>query len=207
MSTDLVPMHPEATGDPQEVRWVVPAGTLPLAGAIAYAPGALGDMIEAGTVAGVRVETCAVRIRLADGNTWARHGPPVRDALSRALLEPQAWRPAAAVTDDELLRAALQDVLDGPAGDYIRSHGGEVTIAGTRDGRAEVRMRGACSHCPAAGVTLHSRLEAELRRRYPDLVELRATEDRCHGTRPRWPTIRRRGGNISPPGHTGPRAD
>lgn len=187
-----VPMHPEVTDDPQEVRWVIPAGTLPLVGPVTDVPGALGDMMRAGTVAGVEVEPRAVRIRLSDGEAWAQHGARLWDALAQALREPQTWRPAAAVGGDEVLRATLQDVLDGPIGDYIRSHGGEIVIAGVQDGRAEVRMHGACAQCPAAGFTLHARLEAELRRRYPDLVELRAVEDRCHGFRPRWPTIRRR---------------
>lgn len=189
MNASLVPMHPEATDDPQEVRWVIPAGTLPLVGPVAHVPGGLGDMIEAGTVTAVRVEARAVRIRLSDGETWPRHGAPVRDALQRALQEPGAWRPATTVGEDQMLRAALQDVLDGPAGDYIRSHGGEVVITAAHDGRAEVRMRGACTHCPAAGITLHARLESELRRRYPDLIELRATQDDYHRLRPRWPTI------------------
>ena len=92
------------------------------------------------------------------------------------LLPVDLYVPRTAVTEDDMLRAALEDVLAGPAGDYIRSHGGEVTVVSACDRRAEVRMSGTCAHCPAAGFTLHSRLESELRARFPSLRELRATE-------------------------------
>ncbi|MGW3354238.1 NifU family protein [Streptomyces bungoensis] len=189
----LVPMHPEATTDPQTVRWVIPAGTLPVVGEITEAPGELGELLRSDDIASIEVETQAVVVRLADGRTWSGTGARVRDALGAALHHPDRWRPAGAVTEDDLLRAALRDVLDGPVGDYIRSHGGEVTIASAHDRQAEVHMAGACAHCPAAGFTLHSRLESELRARFPDLVELRATEECGKTARPTWLTLRRRG--------------
>ncbi|MEU0253412.1 NifU family protein [Streptomyces sp. NPDC006184] len=186
----VIPMHPEATADPQTVRWVIPAGTLPVVGKVAEAPDELGAMLHSEDVASIEVEAQAVVIRLADGRSWSGTGARVRDALSAALQHPRRWRPAHVVTDDDVLRAALQDVLDGSVGDYIRSHGGEVTIAFAHDRRAEVRMEGTCSHCPAAGFTLHSRLESELRARFPDLVELRATEA-GKAARRQWLTLRR----------------
>jgi len=185
-------MHPEATADPQTVRWVVPAGTLPVVGEMADAPDELGDLLRSEDIASIEVETQAVVIRLADGQSWSGTGARVRDALSAALRHPHQWRPAGTVTEDDVLRAALQDVLDGPAGDYIRSHGGEVTIVSAHDRHAEVRMAGTCTHCPAAGFTLHSRLESERRARFPALVELRATEEPGKATRRTWLTLRRR---------------
>ncbi len=191
MST--VPMHPEATADPQVVRWVIPAGTLPVVGTIARPPETLATLLDSGLVAAVEVRTQAVLIRLADGRSWSTAGTAVRDALGAALRQPEAWRPSGEVGEDDVLRAALQEVLDGAAGDYIRSHGGEVTIVSVGDRRAEVGMSGTCSHCPAAGFTLHSRLETELRERFPALVELRATEsgEPTHPGRRRLPLLAR----------------
>lgn len=190
---ETVPMHPEATDAPQTVRWVVPAGTLPVVGRIAEAPDELGEMLRSGDVAAIEAETRAVVIRLADGRSWSGAGARVRDALGAALRQPRRWRPAAEVSEDDVLRAALRDVLDGAIGDYIRSHGGEVTIVSAHDRRVEVRMAGACTHCPAAGFTLHSRLEAALRERFPGLVELRATEEPAKSAGRTWLTLRRRG--------------
>ncbi|QLJ04948.1 NifU family protein [Streptomyces sp. NEAU-sy36] len=189
-----VPMHPEPTTDPRTVRWVIPAGTLPLVGPVTDAPADLGTMLRSGTIAAIEVEPQAVLIRLAPDHAWATTGPRVRDALGTALGHPDQWRPATTPTEDDLLHAALQDVLNGPAGDYIRSHGGEATIVSAQDRRAEVRLSGTCTHCPAADFTLHSRLESELRKRFPALLELRATEQ--PGRRrpgPTWLSLRRRG--------------
>lgn len=174
--TAVVPMHPEATADPQTLRWVIPAGTLPVVGEIADAPDELGDLLRSGDISSLEVEAQAVLIRLSDALHWSAAGARIRDALATALQHPEHWKPSTAVTEDDLLRAALEDVLAGPAGDYIRSHGGEVTIVTAHDRCAEVRMSGTCAHCPAAGFTLHSRLESELRARFPSLRELRATE-------------------------------
>ncbi|GID10163.1 hypothetical protein Aru02nite_10520 [Actinocatenispora rupis] len=186
-----IPMHPEATPDPQVLRWVIPAGTLPLHGRVTEPPDALAALVRDGLVAAIEVETRAVLIRLADGYDWARAGGAVRDALAAALRQPDQWRSADVINDDDLLRGALRDVIDGPAGDYIRSHGGTVTIVSVHNHHAEVRMAGTCAHCPASGVTLQTRLEKDLRTRYPDLVELRATEDSRTASRLLWPSLRR----------------
>jgi len=190
----FVPMHPEAGADAQEVRWVVPAGILPLVGEVASAPGALGALLADGTVASMVVQPRAVAIRLADGCDWGAWAACVRDALAEALLRPQAWVPTVATTDDDVLRAALQDVIDGPAGDFVRSHGGEVAIVAVADDCAQVRMSGACEHCPALGFTLRGRLESELRQRYPALRELRAAQDAASArpARPVWRLTSRR---------------
>lgn len=174
----LVPMHPEATADPLTVRWVVPTGTLPVVGELAEAPGELGELLRSGEIASVTVETRAVLVRLPDGGSWAAAGAAVRDALGAALQQPERWRPAGSVGEDDLLRAAIDEVLRGQVGDYVRSHGGRVTVVSAHDRRAAVRMTGTCAHCPAAGFTLHSRLEAEVRSRFPDLVELREDADK-----------------------------
>ncbi len=195
--TGFVPMHPEAGADAQTVRWVVPAGILPLVGEVAAAPGALGALLGDGTVASMVVETRAVVIRLADGCDWGACASAVRAALADALTRPQAWVAAVAVTEDDVLRAALQDVIDGAAGDFVRSHGGEVSIVAVADRCAQVRMSGACEHCPALGFTLRGRLESELRRRFPALRELRAVQDAASAraaspARPVWRLTARR---------------
>ena len=150
---------------------------LAVLGDIAGLPAELDALRARGIIESVAVEVRAVLIRVCEDVTWPAVGAEIRTALAAALLSPHAWMPADGIStigEDDALRAALEDVLAGPAGDYVRSHGGEVTIESVCGGRAQVHMRGTCSHCPAAGWTLHLRLEAELRRRYPTLVELTA---------------------------------
>lgn len=171
-----VPLHPEATADPQVIRWVVPAGTLQVLGDVSAAPGELGTLLQRGTLASIAVHSVGIDIALPAGAGWREYGDPVRAALGEALCIPGGWQAQAPVTADDELRAVVVQVLAGPAGDYIRSHGGRAEVTSVQDGIVELRLSGTCSHCPAAGVTLHERLEGAIRELAPDLRELRAHE-------------------------------
>ena len=164
-----IPLHAEQViGEPQAVRWVVPAGRLP-AGRIIGAPGRLGDLFADGTLSAGLVEHTAVWLWLRDDLSWSALGADVRAALQDALADPAGWTLEAAPGD--VLERITTDLLDGPVGDFVRSHGG--TVSAQRCGAAvTVRLGGACEHCPAAGLTLHQRLMDELHRRCPDLVEI-----------------------------------
>lgn len=173
----VLPMHPEIiAGDPQAVRWVLPPSSVPFVGPVRRAPGALGELVAAGVIREISCESCAVLVRLTDGRGWRDVLPEVRDALSAAIAEP-GWQPydEAQCGCDALLTAAVHEVLAGPAGDYVRSHGGAVNVESVVDGRVEVSFDGTCGHCPATGITLHDRLEVEVRRKYPALESIMAT--------------------------------
>jgi Fe/S biogenesis protein NfuA len=115
------------------------------------------------------VEHTAVWLWLRDGVSWSALGAEVRAALQDALADPEGWILEAA--PGELLQRITADLLDGPVGDFVRSHGGSVS-AQRRGDIVTVRLGGACEHCPAAGLTLRQRLMGELHRRCPNLVEL-----------------------------------
>ena len=149
------------------MRWVVRAGILP-AGRVASAPGRIGELLGTGVLSDALVEHTAVWLWLQDGVSWAGIGAEVRSALSEALDCPD-WivEPA----PGEVLSRVVADLLDGAAGEFVRSHGGTVTTERSGDTVA-VRLGGACEHCPAAGLTLRQRLLGEVRARCPNLVEL-----------------------------------
>lgn len=164
-----IPLHAErVANDPHAVRWVVPAGRLP-AGRIRSAPGRLGELFADGTLSAGLTENSAVWLWLRNGLSWSMKGTDVRAALQDALSDPQSWT----VEPDpgEVLERVTMDLLDGPVGDFVRSHGGSVITqrCGTT---LTVQLGGACEHCPAAGLTLRQRLVGELRDRCPDLVEV-----------------------------------
>lgn len=171
-----VPTHPLTTPDPATLRWVIPDGLLPFAGAVASAPPALQALLDDGTLAAVQVAPGAVLTLLADGRAWADEGARVRTALVEALGSPQAWRPAgraSAVGPDEALRTAAREIAGGRVGAFARGHGGSLEVRSVRDGVVEVAMEGACHDCAAAAITMHARFEHLLRRRCPWLVEVR----------------------------------
>ena len=183
----MVPCHPEPVeGDPQTLRWVVPAGTLGFVGAVAQAPAGLQALVDDGTVHTLVAEPAAVRIRLAPGHGWRREGHRVRQALDAALVLTEQWHPNEASTPDDVLRAAAEQVVRGDVGDYIRSHGGGLSIQQVRDGSVTVELSGACTHCPAAELTLAGRFEAAVRELYPELRGVIAREPaRAEGRRHR----------------------
>ncbi len=166
---DVIAIHPErVAGEPQAVRWVVPASAVPM-GRAQHIPGHLGDMLRDGTVSDVLVGHTAVWTWLRPGLSWSRLGSAVQAGLRDALSDPEGWTVDPA--PGEVLERVTTDLLDGSVGDFIRSHGGSVVAERAGD-EVTVRLGGACEHCPAAEYTLRLRLIGELRRRCPDLVEV-----------------------------------
>lgn len=164
----MIGIHPERVADdPQAVRWVIPAGTLP-PGRVRAAPGQLGAMFADGTLTGGLVEHGAVWLWLRDGQSWEARGGAVRSALSAALEDPGGWGVDPA--PGEVLDRVTTDLLGGSVGDFVRSHGGSVSAQRHGD-TVTVQLGGACEHCPAAEYTLRLRLLEALRRRCPDLVD------------------------------------
>lgn len=166
----VVPLHPQACpGRPDEVRWIVGDGGPPPVppDAAERLPPPLADLVAEGVLAAVHQEPDGLRTRLAPGRSWARDGARVRTAVHAAVTGPA--RP-----DDEALRVAATELIDGPVGVVAGSHGGTIELVDVRGGVVRVRLTGACDGCPAAGVTLRLRLEEELRRRCPQLREVRA---------------------------------
>lgn len=170
--TSVVALHPEAGAVPEEVRWLVPAAALPAPGTAVRVPGALAALLADGTLAQVRVLPGCVVTRAPSAAEWRRIGPRVRRALTAALAEPGEW--GVAETDggaaDRAIMAAARRLVAGELGDYVRSHGGSIELADVRDGVVGVRLRGACHGCPAAEITLRTRVERRLREECPELV-------------------------------------
>jgi Fe/S biogenesis protein NfuA len=179
MGQDLTPVHPESmAGDDRSLRWVFAPGTLDLVGVPAALPDVLQRLLDDGTLTAVTVEPAAVRTTLGDGLAWREHGARVRGAVQSALADADQGRAApGGQTGDDVLRAAVSEVIDGSVGAYIRSHGGRVEVLSVQDRVVEVRLSGTCSHCPASDVTLTDRLEAGIRSRYPGLRGLTARNE------------------------------
>ena len=195
----LIPLHPEQVdGEERTLRWVIAAGTFDFVGVPAGLPGELTALIGDGTLDSVEIEPTAVRTRLGPDRSWRQEGARVRTALQVCIARPTEWSagPRGHGSADEVLRMAVLEVIDGEVGDYVRSHGGQVDLVEAHDGRVEVALSGACTHCPAAGFTLTDRFETAIRSRYPALRSITAREvESAGGRRPGWlglPSLRRR---------------
>jgi Fe-S cluster biogenesis protein NfuA len=55
---------------------------------------------------------------------------------------------------------------------YLKSHGGDVELAGVRDGVVHLRLHGTCGSCPSSSITLKNAVEDALFEVAPDIVEI-----------------------------------
>lgn len=174
----MIAIHPVAGAEPGIVRWVVPAGTIPVTGTVEAAPAPLEELRADGTVARIVAGDGHVDTMLGVDRTWATEGGRVRSALLAALEHPTGWRVGQHREDrpsgDDRLREAATEALAGEVGELARSHGGFIELDSVEDGVVTVRTQGACRGCPAAGFTLHARLESVLRQECPGLREVRS---------------------------------
>jgi NFU1 iron-sulfur cluster scaffold homolog, mitochondrial len=164
----MIPMHATATGDPQQLRWVIAADRLPPAGSVRRAPGRLGALLDSGVIDEMVVRAALgkgeVLITLSAGNSWRELGDNVREALSEALLDSAGWRVDASDNASQLAAIAAE-LLAGPIGALAQSHGGSIELVSVVGDTVTVRMLGACHGCAASGSTVHDKLQRELRRR------------------------------------------
>ena len=143
------------------------------AGRVIAAPGTLGPLLEYGVLTRAFVEPGGVWTWLAPGLSWTDHGPRIRDAVSVAV-DLDGWRIDEGA--DDLLALIARDVVDGELASYISSHGGVITVDSAEDGVLTLDFGGACEDCPAAGSTLHDRIEATVKQRYPGLTRVERLE-------------------------------
>jgi Fe-S cluster biogenesis protein NfuA len=55
---------------------------------------------------------------------------------------------------------------------YLKSHGGDVELAGVHDGIVRLVLHGSCGSCPSSSLTLKTAVEDALFEAAPDIVEI-----------------------------------
>lgn len=160
-------IHPRRTTDPNTVIWVgVRLGQI---GRVVAAPGEFGEWLAAGRISSARSELENLWITLPDAD-WESIGPKIRQLI---IELPESLDGVEIVDDPRLLVDVTEDVLHSSLGDYIASHGGQIDFLRLEGTDVHLDMSGACSHCAAATITLHGRIEGELRRRMGDEIRVR----------------------------------
>lgn len=94
-------------------------------------------------------------------------GEPVLVAPDGRVLTPHA-------KSESEIEAGIVAVLDGEIRPAVAMDGGDVTFAGYSDGVVQLRLRGACSGCPSARMTLKMGIESRLRELFPEIVAVEA---------------------------------
>ena len=173
----MIPIHATATANPQQLRWAIPPNRLPPGGTVRQAPGRLGALLDGGVIEQIVVRTADVLITLDPGGRWRELGDDVREALSDALLDVAGWRIDPSPDSTTELTTIAKELLAGPIGALAESHGGSIELVSIVDDIVTVRVSGACQGCPAASLTLHDKLQRELRRRIGQQITVRSESD------------------------------
>jgi Fe-S cluster biogenesis protein NfuA len=79
---------------------------------------------------------------------------------------------------------AVKEVLDNRINPAVAGHGGHIALIDVQGGRVFVRLEGGCQGCGMASVTLKQGIEAEIKRRVPEIEEILDVTDHASGTNP-----------------------
>jgi Fe-S cluster biogenesis protein NfuA len=72
------------------------------------------------------------------------------------------------------LKERVARVLAEEVGPVLQMDGASIEVVDVADGVAQVRLHGVCGSCPGTAMTLIMGIEAELRRRVPEVEYLEA---------------------------------
>ncbi|MBN2456465.1 MAG: NifU family protein [Sedimentisphaerales bacterium] len=76
----------------------------------------------------------------------------------------------------ENLQEKVMSVID-VVRPQLQSHGGDIELVSTQaDGTVKVRLKGACSGCPGAQMTLKQGVERLLKEQFPEVKEVIAVD-------------------------------
>ncbi len=72
------------------------------------------------------------------------------------------------------MKEKVEKVIEGIRG-YLQADGGDIELVGiTEDNIVQVRLKGACSGCPGAAVTLKMGVEKVLKENIPEIKGVEA---------------------------------
>ncbi len=78
--------------------------------------------------------------------------------------------------EDDPISAQIRELIDTRVRPMVAQDGGDIVFERFEDGIAYLHMRGACSGCPSATMTLKSGIENMLRHYVPEVLEVRPVE-------------------------------
>ena len=92
--------------------------------------------------------------------------------LFREGMDPQV-QGAAENADEDELTLQIKELLDTRVRPMVAMDGGDIVFDRFEEGIVYLTMRGACSGCPSATMTLKSGIENMLRHYVPEVLEVR----------------------------------
>lgn len=141
-------------------------------------------IFEVGGVKGVHLGPDFVSVTKAEDEDWHLLKPAVLGAImehylsgdpavSPEALERHRDAETPPAEEDETVRA-IRELIDTRVRPVVARDGGDIVFHGFDRGIVYLHLRGACSGCPSAVVTLKNGIENLLKYYVPEVVEVRA---------------------------------
>jgi len=172
-------MHAERTPNPNSIKWVLSSGVVEDGSAyFADPPGAEVSPLAAALfgvagVTGVFLGHHFVTVTKRDDLEWADLAEPIVAGIkswagSGEAALGTAYEPPARSDEDEVV-TRIREILERDIRPYVAQDGGEITLAGFRDGVVAVYLQGACAGCPSSTATLKMGIEARPKEEIPEV--------------------------------------
>jgi Fe-S cluster biogenesis protein NfuA len=136
-------------------------------------------VFEVEGVTGVFLGADFVTVTKAAGEDWYALKPAVLGAIMEHFMsgepavEPDGAVDDGAPDDEDELAKQIRELIDTRVRPAVAQDGGDIIFRGFERGVVYLHMRGACSGCPSATITLKNGIENLLKYYVPEVVEVR----------------------------------
>ncbi len=137
-------------------------------------------IFEVGGVVGVHLGSDFVAVTKAETEDWYLLKPAVLGAImehymsGEPVIEGEIPDAGGAAEDEDETSRKIRELIDTRVRPVVARDGGDIVFHGFERGVVYLHMRGACSGCPSAIVTLKNGIENLLKYYVPEVVEVRA---------------------------------
>ncbi|MFA4995397.1 MAG: NifU family protein [Bdellovibrionales bacterium] len=130
-------------------------------------------------VRGVFLGADFITVTKAEDRTWPSLKPAILTAImdhftsGKPMVTGSAPTQTASPADEGEIVAKIRDLLDHKIRPAVAQDGGDITFQRFEDGVVYLTLKGACSGCPSASLTLKAGVESLLRHYIPEVREVR----------------------------------
>ena len=179
-------MHAERTPNPNSVKWVLGQAVVATGqgfGSVSFTEAPAEDvsplaarLFEVEGVVSVLLGPDFITLSKRPELEWTDLAPPIVGHIKAWAGDDvpalgSAWEPPEVADQDEVV-ARIRKIIEQDVQPYVAMDGGEITLAGFRDGVVEVYLRGACEGCPSSTITLKVGIEARLKEQVPEVLSV-----------------------------------
>lgn len=190
-------IHIEDTPNPNVKKFLPEQSILPLgrSAEFIYAesdllkyPAVIGSIFSLGFIERILVGHDFVAITKSSESHWVTMSPAILSILMDAFMRQQFFlndahdvassssvEPLYSEDAKEIVKE-IKELIEKRIRPAVAADGGDVTFQRFEDGIVYVAMKGACSGCPSASLTLKSGIERMLCHYIPEVTEVRAVE-------------------------------